>query len=136
MAVYDTKLSPERWECFQLLILQDENLGGPGKLHHIRDLPVSRKEFDTIADRHCRHELLSNILVPEPHDVMPNSYLLLDENLRFLDCSSGGKVPSESILDVGVSTTLQQARFDEEAFLKRGGIYEWKRERQLSPRAE
>jgi len=42
-------------------------------------------------------------LVPENNDMMKNSYLVLDEYMRFLDSSSGGKEPSESILGVYTS---------------------------------
>ena len=54
---------------------------------------------------------------------------LLDEDLSFLDCSEGGKVPSKSILDVGVEEALKQSGFDLGMFELRGGVYDWKRER-------
>ena len=60
---------------------------------------------------------------------MQNSYLLLDEELRFLDCSENGKIPSQSILEVGVERALSQAGFDDDMFQKRGGIFEWTRDR-------
>ena len=47
---------------------------------------------------------------------------------RFLDCSQGGKKPGRSILDVGVENGLRDAGFNEQAFLGRGGIFEWRRE--------
>lgn len=47
----------------------------------------------------------------------------------FLDCSGGGKVPSESILKVGVEQALLQSGFDDSMFAERGGVYEWTRER-------
>jgi radical S-adenosyl methionine domain-containing protein 2 len=53
----------------------------------------------------------------------------LDEELRFLDCSQGGKVPSASILRVGVEEALLQSGFDAEMFRKRGGVYNWTRKR-------
>ena len=59
----------------------------------------------------------------------PHRYLLLDEKLRFLDCSEGGKRPSRSILDVGIASALADAGFDEGAFEDRGGVYEWRRDR-------
>jgi radical S-adenosyl methionine domain-containing protein 2 len=52
--------------------------------------------------------------------------------LRFLDCSGGGKVPSESILNVGVERALQQSGFNMEMFEQRGGVYNWTRERQTT----
>lgn len=45
--------------------------------------------------------------------------------MRFLDCTGGAKVPSKSILDVGVENALLFSGFDEEMFLKRGGVYKW-----------
>ena len=48
---------------------------------------------------------------------------LLDERLRFLDCSSGGKVPTQSILDVGVEAALAAAGFDAAKYIKRGGDF-------------
>ena len=43
--------------------------------------------------------------------------------MRFLD--GGTKVPSRSMLDVGVENAINAANFDEKAFLKRGGKYVW-----------
>jgi radical S-adenosyl methionine domain-containing protein 2 len=60
---------------------------------------------------------------------MQNSYLLLDEDMRFLDCSNGAKIPGESILKVGVEKALMQAGFDHSMFVQRGGVYDWTRDR-------
>ena len=46
--------------------------------------------------------------------------------MRFLD--GGTKKPSRSILDVGVTDAIDNANFDEKAFLKRGGKYVWSKE--------
>jgi radical S-adenosyl methionine domain-containing protein 2 len=120
------KLDPYRWKAFQVLILEGENAGQPGDLRNAQDLQVSREQFDAFIDRHASQPSM----IPEPNDVMQNSYLLLDEDLSFLDCSAGGKVPSESILKVGVGRALQQAGFDDAKFHQRGGIYEWSRDRE------
>ena len=125
MSDYVQKLKPKRWKCFQVLILEDENAGGEKELRDARELVVNREQFDAFVQRHEHFDAL----IPEPNDVMQNSYLLLDENLCFLDCSEGGKVPSESILDVGVEVALGQAGFDHDMFKDRGGIYEWNREK-------
>lgn len=124
------QLDPMRWKVFQVLVLKDENAGGPGELRDARPLVVSDEHFWSFVDRHQKQ--LGDILIPEPNNVMQNSYLLLDEELRFLDCSKGGKVPSESILQVGVEQALQQSGFDLSMFQERGGIYDWKRERKES----
>jgi len=45
--------------------------------------------------------------------------------MRFLDCTGGKKVPSASLLDVGVENAIQHSGFDEAMFLERGGKYVW-----------
>jgi len=126
MNEYVTRLDPYRWKCFQVLLLNGENAGG-GDLRDARDLVVTRDEFDAFITRHSSQPML----IAEANDVMQNSYLLLDEELRFLDCSDNGKVPSRSILDVGVENALAQAGFDDSMFHKRGGIFEWRRDRNI-----
>jgi radical S-adenosyl methionine domain-containing protein 2 len=54
---------------------------------------------------------------------MKSSYLILDEEMRFLDKGDGEETYSESILKVGVEEALKNIRFDEEEFLKRKGDY-------------
>ena len=124
MNEYVTQLDPYRWKAFQVLLLNGENAGG-GDLRDARDLLVSRHEFDAFITRHSSQPML----IAEANDVMRDSYLLLDEELRFLDCSDDGKVPSRSILDVGVEKALGEAGFDDSMFQKRGGIFEWRRDR-------
>jgi len=45
--------------------------------------------------------------------------------MRFLDCRTGAKIPSKSILDVGVENAISASGFDEKMFLRRGGKYTW-----------
>ena len=128
MRPYIQLLQPERWKVFQCLILEGENAGGPGDLRNARALTVTAAQFDAFVARHAT--ACSQIMIPEPNDVMRDSYLLLDEQMRFLDCSSGDKVPSQHrILDVGVYAALEQAGFDVQQFHHRGGVYDWKRDR-------
>lgn len=119
------KLDPMRWKVFQVLLLNDENAGGPGELRDARPLLVSDREYWSFIMRHSQLKQL----IAEPNNVMQNSYILIDEEMRLMDCSGGGKVPSASILDVGVSTALGQIEFDKAMFDKRGGLYNWKRDR-------
>lgn len=126
MTEHVRQLEPKRWKAFQVLLLQGENSGSvPGELRDARPMLVSDEQFWSFCHRHSSFDQL----VPEPNDVMQNSYLLLDEDLRFLDCSNGGKVPTESILTVGVERALQQSGFDAHMFEQRGGFYEWRRSR-------
>ncbi|KAL8277218.1 hypothetical protein RQP46_010391 [Phenoliferia psychrophenolica] len=46
---------------------------------------------------------------------------------QFLDCSKGGKTPGPSILAVGVTQALQKAGFNQDAFISRGGVYDWQK---------
>ena len=122
-------LDPVRWKIFQVLVLQGENAGpSHGDLRDATVLTITDDQYKSFVDRHRSH-FSSKVLIPESNEVMQNSYLLLDEDLCFLDCSDGGKVPSASILDVGVETALNQAGFDFDMFHKRGGIFEWTRDR-------
>ena len=59
---------------------------------------------------------------------MRNSYLILDEYMRFLDNTGGCKTPSCSLLDVGVGAAMDRAGFDQAMFLKRGGKYQWSKQ--------
>lgn len=69
------------------------------------------------------------VLTIEDNATMQSSYLLIDEYGRFLDCSGGGKTPTEPILKVGVREAVRQLRagpgggFDGQAFLNRDGQF-------------
>lgn len=76
---------------------------------------------------------------------MKDSYLNLDEEMlyvrstcmktislrfcsnRFLNCKDGGKVPGRSLLKVDVQEAMKDAGYDEEAFHRRGGVFDWSR---------
>lgn len=64
-------------------------------------------------------------MIPENNEVMKDSYLNLDEYMRFLNCQNGGKEPTESILKVGVQAALAKSGFDEKAFYNRNGKFDW-----------
>ena len=114
------RLDPVRWKVFQCLAIEDENLG-PGALRQVEPFLVTEEEWQTFLTNH--REI--SVLVQESNDQMRNSYLLLDEYMRFLDNTGGKKEPSKSILDVGVQAAINKAGFDEAMFLERGGKYQW-----------
>lgn len=130
MNQYVSLLTPIRWKVFQVLVLEGENAGTNGDLRNARPLQVNNAKFESFCHRHRKQQ--GNILIPEPNTVMQNSYLILDEKMKFLDCSEGGKVPSQSILDVGVQDALNQVGFDPKMFHERRGVYEWKRPRSMN----
>ncbi|XP_022108160.1 radical S-adenosyl methionine domain-containing protein 2-like [Acanthaster planci] len=120
MVDYITNLNPVRWKVFQCLLIGGENCGEDA-LRHAESYVISEEDFQAFLDRHKDVKCL----VPESNDKMQNSYLILDEYMRFLDCTKGSKDPSKSILDVGVTEALKFSGFDEQMFLKRGGKYKW-----------
>ncbi|XP_066241950.1 S-adenosylmethionine-dependent nucleotide dehydratase RSAD2 [Saccopteryx leptura] len=114
------ELRPVRWKVFQCLLIEGEN-SGEGALKEAERFLISKEEFEDFLDRHKE----VSCLVPECNDKMKDSYLILDEYMRFLNCQKGRKDPSKSILDVGVEAAIKFSGFDEQAFLKRGGKYVW-----------
>lgn len=115
-----SELSPCRWKVFQCLLIGGEN-AGKDAIRNAEEMVVTSQEFSDFCERHKN----ISCLVPESNEQMKDSYLILDEYMRFLDCTRGGKDPSRSLLDVGVKNALKFSGFDEKMFLKRGGKYTW-----------
>ncbi|NP_001290633.1 radical S-adenosyl methionine domain-containing protein 2 precursor [Esox lucius] len=115
-----TELNPVRWKVFQCLLIDGEN-AGEDSLREAERFVISEEQFQEFLERHSS----ISCLVPESNQKMRDSYLILDEYMRFLDCRQGRKDPSKSILDVGVQEAIQFSGFDEKMFLKRGGKYVW-----------
>ncbi|KAM5262795.1 S-adenosylmethionine-dependent nucleotide dehydratase RSAD2 [Ctenodactylus gundi] len=113
-------LNPVRWKVFQCLLIEGENVGKDA-LREAERFVISDAEFEGFLDRHKDVPCL----VPESNLKMKDSYLILDEYMRFLNCRGGRKDPSKSILDVGVEEAIKFSGFDERMFLKRGGKYVW-----------
>ncbi|XP_046516249.1 radical S-adenosyl methionine domain-containing protein 2 [Equus quagga] len=113
-------LNPVRWKVFQCLRIEGEN-AGEDALREAERFLISDEEFEGFLHRHKE----VSCLVPESNQKMKDSYLILDEYMRFLNCRNGRKEPSKSILDVGVEEAVKFSGFDEKMFLKRGGKYVW-----------
>uniref|UniRef100_G1T2Q7 S-adenosylmethionine-dependent nucleotide dehydratase RSAD2 n=2 Tax=Oryctolagus cuniculus TaxID=9986 RepID=G1T2Q7_RABIT len=113
-------LNPVRWKVFQCLLIEGENSGADA-LREAARFVISDEEFEGFLERHKG----VSCLVPESNQKMKDSYLILDEYMRFLNCRNGRKDPSKSILDVGVREAIKFSGFDEKMFLKRGGKYVW-----------
>lgn len=114
------ELDPVRWKVFQCLLIEGENIGADAR-RNAESFVITEEQFQSFLNR---HESVPQ-LVPESNTTMRNSYLILDEYMRFLDCTQGRKDPSKSILDVGVKEALKFSGFDETMFLARGGRYTW-----------
>ncbi|XP_075563250.1 S-adenosylmethionine-dependent nucleotide dehydratase RSAD2 [Pelecanus crispus] len=113
-------LNPVRWKVFQCLLIEGEN-SGEDALREAERFVISDEDFEKFLHRHKD----VSCLVPESNQKMRDSYLILDEYMRFLNCRNGRKEPSKSILDVGVEAAIKFSGFDEKMFLKRGGKYVW-----------
>jgi len=126
MAAVITELQPFRWKCFQVLFVEDENdaTNADKRKHDARELLISKEQFGHFCDNH-KH---LGCFVPESNDLMASSYLILDEYLCFLDKGNGMEKQSSSILDVGVDRALAEVKWDRQAFVERGGLYEWSRD--------
>lgn len=122
------KAAPERWKIFQVLPIEGENTGA-GAIKDITPLLVSDTAFDEYIKRNAAGLTNPAILKRESNAVMQSSYILLDEKARFLDCSTGGKIPTASILDVGVEAAAAEllasagGGFDAKAFQARDGDF-------------
>ncbi|KAI1915963.1 hypothetical protein LOZ61_001303 [Ophidiomyces ophidiicola] len=115
------RLQPFRWKCFQVLMVAGEN-DSEKTLRDVRKFQITDDQYADFCLRH-KHQ---PSFVAEPNNLMAKSYLILDEYMRFLD--RDGRSPSESILEVEVATALKQVFWDEESFVKRGGVYDWSRD--------
>jgi radical S-adenosyl methionine domain-containing protein 2 len=110
-------IAPFRWKCFQVLVVKGEN-DSDARLRDATQFVISDEQFQQFCQKH----LDCSGFVAESNNVMKDSYLILDEHMRFLDKGSN---PSASIFDVGVEKALQSVFWDEKNFLGRGGIYDW-----------
>jgi len=130
MAATIERLEPFRWKCFQVLEVQDENDAD------IADTELNKRKRNAqrfiISDEQfaafCRKHEHLKCFVPESNQLMASSYLIVDEYLCFLDKGDGREKQSSCILDVGVEKALEEVRWDREAFLERGGVYDWSKE--------
>eukprot|EP00051_Salpingoeca_urceolata_P015880 m.207935 g.207935 ORF g.207935 m.207935 type:complete len:330 (+) comp18525_c0_seq1:285-1274(+) len=118
MAERIEELGPCRWKVFQCLLIDGEN-AGEGALRDARSMCVTDQEFQAFMKR---HENVTPRPIPEDNTTMRNSYLILDEKLRFLN-SNHGKQPGSSLLDVGVAAAMHDCGFEEEPYQQRDGDY-------------
>ncbi|CAG8550244.1 12798_t:CDS:1 [Funneliformis caledonium] len=122
-------LQPFRWKCFQVLIVPGENTGTDGTLRNATEFQISSAEFEAFINRHAK--VHGEKLVPEPNNLLRHSYLMIDEHLRFY---ASGNTPSVlTLLDTDLQTLLKDAGWDEAAFIKRSGVYDWSRKPNTTP---
>jgi radical S-adenosyl methionine domain-containing protein 2 len=67
-------------QVFQVLLLDGENTGSTtGSLRDARNLTITSEQFKAFLDRHARQ----GCLVPEDNESMRDTYLNLDERMRY-----------------------------------------------------
>ena len=118
MNAFIDEIQPVRWKVFQVLRIEGEN-AGEGALRQVAPLLITDKVYQAFLQRHSRQ----GALVPEDNDTMRDSYILVDEDMCFLDNSTGAKVKSKSILTCGVEKAFASTKFDEKAFKRRNGDF-------------
>ena len=113
-----SELDPFRWKVVQMYLVDGMNTNVDNPLHDATDLAITREEFETFIKRHEDVQCLQS----EPNERFIRAYLLLNERMRFLSTSEGGK-ETDSILDVSVADAIEQCDFCSEKFIERDGVY-------------
>lgn len=125
------KLDPDRWKVFQVLMVRGENEDS-SKLRDVTKFQITEEEFNKFVERHKEIKCM----IPESNSSMKSSYIILDEEMRFLDKGDGEETCSESILKVGVEEALKNIKYDEEEFKKRKGDYLFENNKVISSQCE
>jgi len=129
MSQFINELNPMRWKVFQVLDVEGENYNDMKSKSEIWKLLITEEQFKEYIDRNIAGLNNKEILKAESNTLMRDSYILIDEYGRFLDTSTGGKIPTQSILEVGLEAALAQlissngGGYNEELFQARGGYY-------------
>lgn len=114
------KINPDRWKVFQVMERVGEND------HCVGPLLISEEEFDSYSNRN--QMVLDNGCVPrfENNELMSQSYFMLDPLGRFFHSASGRieHIPTDPL---DLQASAKHVPFDKDAFLNRGGIYDWNR---------
>lgn len=111
-------MQPERWKIFQALPVEGQND------ERIDGFTVTDREFEEYVERHRRVESSGIKVVAETNDLMTGSYVMIDPRGRFFDNTSGQHTYSRPILEVGVTTALEDVTVYTERFQQRGGSYQ------------
>lgn len=124
------EVRPMRWKIFQVLAIEGENTGNTSnKKQDVAPLTISKSQFEAYLERNMAGVFDRSIVKAESNEVMRSSYVLIDEYGRLLDTSMGMKLPTESIMKVGIEEASRQllsscgGGFDRDMFLHRGGYY-------------
>ena len=117
MTGFIREVVPERWKIMQALTVGGQNDHNAGLFE------VTGEQFDAYVKRN--RSVGDITVVPESNDLMTGSYVIIDPTGRFFDNTKGCHTYSRPILQVGVSSALQDVKIDPERFVLRGGNYGW-----------
>jgi radical S-adenosyl methionine domain-containing protein 2 len=129
MSALLNEIQPMRWKIFQVLPLEGENLGDNATKRDVTPFLIENHEFASFIKKNRLNLFDPSIMKIEGNNVMQSSYILVDEYGCFLDSSTGGKLPTKSILDVGVESAWQElissegGGYDAKSFFERDGDY-------------
>ncbi len=123
------RMRPERWKVFQVLPVGGQNEGS------VEPLLVSGADFQAFIERHRGLEAEGIAVVPEDNEDMTGTYAMVAPNGCFYDNTTGRHRYSRPILQEGLEAAWGDVAFDHDAFLARGGVYDW-RSPDLIPVAE
>ena len=105
-----------RWKVFKILKIVGEN-------DDVYDeLSITNEDFYNFINR---HKLLQeqNILIKEDNQDMNNSYIMITPDGKFYQNNNNKYIYSDSILEVGFRSALNQTGFDYDKYINRGGNY-------------
>jgi radical S-adenosyl methionine domain-containing protein 2 len=110
-------ISPDRWKILQMLPVKGQND------LYAQAFSVTSEQFDHYISRN-HNSLNSQIrFVPENHDAITGSYIMINPEGCFFDDTKGEHTNSSKILDIGVNAALAQVTSSYDKFLRRGGEY-------------
>lgn len=122
-------LKVDRWKVFQMLYIPNENGSENTQAKQKRQaetLQITNEQYAAFLARHQTQKAL----VAETSDVISDSYVLVDEYMRFIfNDETNRKVVTDSILDQEIHDCLPAIRFNPEHFDERKGSYDWFKEK-------
>jgi radical S-adenosyl methionine domain-containing protein 2 len=120
MKEFIRSLKPRRFKAFQVLVIRGENDNACKQLH------ISHSEFAYFVKNHQELAACGISFVPESHDDMIGSYLMMLPDGSFYSNLNGAYNYSErNIFDEGVDSAFRRVGWDRQKFFRRGGQYPW-----------
>jgi radical S-adenosyl methionine domain-containing protein 2 len=122
MSDFILKAKPDRWKVLQALSIEGQNSTKAD------EFTISSTQFQQFIKRNKlpKNEIK---LIVENNSLIKGSYVMVSPEGKFINDSKSYHQYSDSILDVGVTKALEQIDFKYSKFLERGGMYNWKNEK-------